>query len=57
MKQEPKNESGGRLFYLRHFRAVFDYRSSFFAPKLHENACYAGYICSVLLLIINLWFI
>ena len=22
---------------------VFDSRSSFFAPKLHENACYAGY--------------
>ena len=21
----------------------FDYRSSFFAPKPHENACYAGY--------------
>ena len=24
-------------------RAVFDSRSSFFAPKQHENACYAGY--------------
>ena len=25
------------------FRAVFDSRSSFFAPKQHGNACYAGY--------------
>ena len=25
------------------FRAVFDSRSSFFAPKPHGNACYAGY--------------
>ena len=25
------------------FRAVFDFRSSFFAPKPHGNACYAGY--------------
>ena len=25
------------------FRAVFDSRSSFFAPKSHENACYAVY--------------
>ena len=24
-------------------RAVFDSRSSFFAPKPHRNACYAGY--------------
>ena len=31
------------LFYVRHFRAVFDYGSSFFAPKRHGNACYAGY--------------
>ena len=31
------------LFYSRHFRAVFDSRSSFFAPKPHGNACYAGY--------------
>ena len=31
------------LFYLRHFfRVVFDSRSSFFAPKPHGNACYAG---------------
>ena len=25
------------------FRVVFDSRSSFFAPKPHGNACYAGY--------------
>ena len=25
------------------FRAAFDSRSSFFAPKPHGNACYAGY--------------
>ena len=25
------------------FRPVFDSRSSFFAPKPHGNACYAGY--------------
>ena len=25
------------------FRAVFDDRSLFFAPKPHRNACYAGY--------------
>ena len=31
------------LFYLRHFRAVFESCSSFFAPKPHRNACYAGY--------------
>ena len=28
------------------FRAVFDSRSSFFAPKPHGEACYAGYIFS-----------
>ena len=27
------------------FRAVFDSRSSFLAPKLHGNACYAGLLC------------
>ena len=26
------------------FRAVFDSRSSFFAPQPHGNACYAGYL-------------
>ena len=25
-------------------RSVFDSRSSFFAPKPHRNACYAGYV-------------
>ena len=32
------------LFYLRNFsRGQFDSRSSFFSPKAHRNACYAGY--------------
>ena len=32
------------LFYLHHsVRTVFDSRPSFFAPKLHGNACYVGY--------------
>ena len=31
------------LFYSRHLsRGQFDSRSSFFAPKPHRNACYAG---------------
>ena len=30
------------------FRTVFDSRSSFFAPKPHGNACYAGYHYAVL---------
>ena len=58
MKREPKNERGGRgrgreetflssplpprSFTCTIFRAVFDFRSSFFAPKPHENACYLG---------------
>ena len=33
-----------RSFTCAIFRAVFDSRSSFFAPKPHENACYTGYI-------------
>ena len=55
-KQEPNNESGGgggegrklssppppRSFTYAIFRPVFDSRSSFFAPKPHGNACYAG---------------
>ena len=41
MKQEPKNESGSLTCTI--FRTVFDSRSSFFAPKPHGNACYAGY--------------
>ena len=31
------------LFYLRHFSHGLDSRSSFFSPKTHRNACYAGY--------------
>ena len=31
------------LFTCVIFRAVFDSCSSFFAPKPHKNACYAGY--------------
>ena len=31
-----------RSFTYAVFRAIFDYRSSFFAPKPHGNACYAG---------------
>ena len=46
MEREPKNKTaggGGGYGYSRHFRAVFDSRSSFFAPKPNGNACYAGY--------------
>ena len=32
-----------RTFTCAIFRAVFDSCSSFFAPKPHRNACYAGY--------------
>ena len=39
--REKWNES--RSFTRAIFRAVFDSRSSFFAPKPHGNACYAGY--------------
>ena len=39
MKQEPPPP---RSFTYAIFRAVFDSRSSFFAPKPHGNACYAG---------------
>ena len=31
-----------RSFTYAVFRAIFDYRSPFFAPKPHGNACYAG---------------
>ena len=37
-----------RSFTCAIFRAVFDSRASFFAPKPHGNACYAGYSVSVL---------
>ena len=55
MKREPKNERGERgrgifssplpprSFSCTIFWAVFDSRSSFFAPKPHGNAYYAGY--------------
>ena len=33
-----------RSFTCAIFRAVFDSCSSFFAPKRHGNACYAGYV-------------
>ena len=33
-----------RSFTYAIFRAVFDSRSSFFAPKPHGNACYVGEI-------------
>ena len=33
-----------RSFTYAIFRAVFDSHSSFFAPKPHGNACYAGEI-------------
>ena len=44
MKQEPKTESprSPRSFTYAIPRAVFDSRSSFFAPKPYGNACYAG---------------
>ena len=32
-----------RCFTYTIFRTVFDSRPSFFAPKLHGNACYVGY--------------
>ena len=38
-----------RSFTYAIFRAVFDSRSSFFAPKPHGNACYAGYLSRCLL--------
>ena len=43
MKREPNNEPPLRSFTCAIFRAVFDFRSSFFAPKPRGNACYAGY--------------
>ena len=38
----PPPPSPPRSFTYAIFRAIFDSRSSFFAPKLHGNACYAG---------------
>ena len=44
MKQKPKTESprSPHSFTYAIFRAVFDSRSSSFAPKPYGNACYAG---------------
>ena len=33
-----------RSFACAIFRALFDSRSSFFSPRPHSNACYAGYL-------------
>ena len=41
MRQEKKNQRGITSAI---FSAVFDSRSSFFAPKPHGNACYVGYL-------------
>ena len=41
MKREPKDERA--LLLVPFFARVLDSRSSFFAPKPHGNACYAGY--------------
>ena len=57
MKQEPKNDESSSSFTYAIFRAVFDSRSTFFAPKPHGNACYAGYVfsdeCSTFLDLMN----
>ena len=49
-KTEERDSRFGRAKYETRatiFRVVFDSRSSFFAPKPHRNACYAGYsLCS-----------
>ena len=42
-KREPFFPTPSRSFTCAIFRAVFDSCSSFFAPKPHGNACYAGY--------------
>ena len=44
-KKENRRQTPSPLFYSPHFRAVFDSRSSFFATKLHGNACYTGLLC------------
>ena len=43
MKREPFFPTPPRSFTCAIFRAVFDSCSSFFTPKPHRNACYAGY--------------
>ena len=42
VRPRAKNGTSATLIYSHHFRAAFDSRSSFFAPKPHGNACYAG---------------
>ena len=54
MKEGGEGGEGSKPSFLPHppprsftsaiFRAVFDSCSSFFAPKLHRDACYAGYL-------------
>ena len=43
MKREPFFPTPSRSFTCAIFRAVFDSCSSFFTPKPHRNAYYAGY--------------
>ena len=42
-KKNNNIETPSRSFTFAIFRVAFDSRSSFFAPKLQGNACYAGY--------------
>ena len=42
-KKKNNIETPSRSFTCAIFRVAFDSRSSFFAPKLQGNACYAGY--------------
>ena len=53
MERQPKNEREEverkegplpALLLAPFYRVLFDSRSSFFAPKPHGNACYAGYL-------------
>ena len=37
---------GGGGHFCTIFRVVFDFCHSFFVPKPHRNACYAGYLAS-----------
>ena len=43
MKREPFFPTPPRSFTCAIFRVVFDSCFSFFTPKPHRNACYAGY--------------
>ena len=49
--KEPFLPTSSPLFPSAIFRAVFDSRSSFFGPKPHGKACYAGYMSLVSLLL------